>query len=111
MHLLRFFPVSASKQIKFTPSADTNKKSSFVKKSALLTSGADFRFNFTDPAGGNNNNQDNVQQPVDLPVTTSTSSLNSSISIFGSTGGSQFKFNFAIDNTADDIDMAGLKLK
>lgn len=110
---LTFFSyISASKQIKFTPTADTNKKSSFVKKSALLTSGTDFRFNFAEPAaaaGNNNNNneadliQQSVQQPVESTVTSS--------SVFGSSGGTQFKFNFAIDDDPDDINMAGLALK
>lgn len=100
--------ISASKQIKFTPAADTNKKSSFVKKSALLTSGTDFRFNFAEPGNNNNNNeadltQESVQQPVESTVTSST--------VFGSSGGTQFKFNFAIDDGPDDINMAGLALK
>lgn len=109
MHI-RLIPFSASKQIKFTPSADTNKKSSFVKKSALLTSGADFRFNFSDPSGATNNTEDNNQESIESTITTSTSGGSSSI-FGGNTGGSQFKFNFAIDNDADDINMAGLALK
>lgn len=107
------FYISASKQIKFTPAADTNKKSSFVKKSALLTSGKYFRFNFAEPtasAGNNNNNneadltQESIQQAVESTVTSSSS-------IFGSSGGTEFKFNFAIDDGTDGINMAGLALK
>lgn len=96
----------ASKQIKFTPAAEMNKKSNFVKKSALLTSGKDFRFNFAEPS--NNNETDatsNDPQPVETKEV--SSSINSSLLTGNS---SPFKFNFTIDDAPEDINIAGLAL-
>ncbi|XP_064536898.1 UPF0488 protein CG14286 [Drosophila montana] len=97
----------ASKQIKFTPAADANKKSSFVKKSALLTSGKDFRFDFALPK--DNNNEPDGSPPAGQPVAAQAdaSALGSSL-LTGN--GSQFKFNFAIDNAPEDINFEGLML-
>ncbi|KAH8397991.1 hypothetical protein KR222_009179 [Zaprionus bogoriensis] len=105
----------ASKQIKFTPSDDANKKSSFVKKSALLTSGKDFRFNFAEPseAGSSNNNTTNNNHSNNNNESSQDQSVESSSlssSLFGSSG-TEFKFNFAIDDAPDDINIAGLALK
>ncbi|XP_034490045.1 UPF0488 protein CG14286 [Drosophila innubila] len=99
----------ASKQIKFTPAADMNKKSSFVKKSALLTSGNDFRFNFAEPS--NNNETDTtsaVASSDSQPIESKASSTLSSNLLAGN--GTQFKFNFTIDDAPDDINIAGLAL-
>ncbi|KAM8719283.1 hypothetical protein ACLKA7_011919 [Drosophila subpalustris] len=100
----------ASKQIKFTPAADMNKKSSFVKKSALLTSGKDFRFNFAEPSSNNNETDATsaVASSDTPPVKSMESSTLSSIPLAGN--GSQFKFNFSIDDAAEDINIAGLAL-
>ncbi|XP_034670877.1 UPF0488 protein CG14286 [Drosophila subobscura] len=100
----------ASKQIKFTPSADTNKKSSFVKKSALLTSGKDFRFEFALPTATDTNETapEPAQQTASHPQS-DLSSLRSSLQ--QESTGSQFKFNFTIaDDHANDINFSGLKL-
>ncbi|KAH8295900.1 hypothetical protein KR044_001615 [Drosophila immigrans] len=93
----------ASKQIKFTPAADT--KSSFVKKSALLTSGKDFRFNFAEPATNNNE--------VDSCSTTANqvphSAVEGKVSFTGSSG-APFKFNFSIEDAAEDINLSALAI-
>lgn len=87
-----------------------NKKSSFVKKSALLTSGKDFRFNFAEPSS--NNNESDATSAVALsdaqPVESKESSTLSSSLLTGN--GNQFKFNFSIDDAPEDINMAGLAL-
>ncbi|KAH8386394.1 hypothetical protein KR093_000219 [Drosophila rubida] len=90
----------ASKQIKFTPAAELNKKSSFVKKSALLTSGKDFRFNFAEPSPSNNNND---------AVESTTTQVPQSVAFTGSAG-TPFKFNFSIDDDAEAINIAGLAI-
>ncbi|EDW57439.1 UPF0488 protein CG14286 [Drosophila virilis] len=99
----------ASKQIKFTAAADTNKKSSFVKKSALLTSGKDFRFDFALPAGNNNEPDGSpaAGQPAAVAAQADASAPSSSL-LTGN--GCQFKFNFAIDNAPEDINFEGLML-
>uniref|UniRef100_A0A1B0AYK4 Uncharacterized protein n=1 Tax=Glossina palpalis gambiensis TaxID=67801 RepID=A0A1B0AYK4_9MUSC len=83
----------ASKQIKFTEDAnlisDNIKKSSFVKKSAILTSGKDFRFDFnarTKLDDCAKDNEQHLQNNAELEV----NSLHF-------TNGSQFKFNFVIE--------------
>ncbi|XP_043652338.1 UPF0488 protein CG14286 [Drosophila teissieri] len=89
----------ASRQIKFTPTTEASKKSSFVKKSALLTSGKDFRFNFPSPAEGTNSNEPH-----------STKDFNPS-SLQPVEPGSPFKFNFIIaEDSANDISFSGLNL-
>ncbi|XP_022209162.1 uncharacterized protein LOC111065350 isoform X2 [Drosophila obscura] len=100
----------ASKQIKFTPSADTNKKSSFVKKSALLTSGKDFRFEFALPTATDTNEttQEPAQETASHPQS-DLSTLRSSLQ--QESTGSQFKFNFTIEEEhANDINFSGLRL-
>ncbi|XP_060663833.1 LOW QUALITY PROTEIN: UPF0488 protein CG14286 [Drosophila nasuta] len=97
-----------SKEIKFTPAAEMNKKSSFVKKSALLTSGKDFRFNFAVPDSSSTTTTTTPQVPQSA-VETKVSSL-----FAGSNATAQpFKFNFSIDDNdaADDINLAGLAIK
>ncbi|EDW29947.1 GL15818 [Drosophila persimilis] len=101
----------ASRQIKFTPSADTNKKSSFVKKSALLTSGKDFRFEFALPtaASTNENVPEPAQETASHPQSSDLPSLRSSLR--QESTASQFKFNFTIeDDHANDINFSGLRL-
>ncbi|XP_068159136.1 UPF0488 protein CG14286 [Drosophila tropicalis] len=101
----------AAKQIKFTePSAAstdaTSKKSSFVKRSALLTTGKDFRFNFSHPC--ENNSSSSAPESV-TPKETAQINFSSD-----TTGGSPFKFNFVVDQEQDfqpnDINISGLKL-
>ncbi|KAH8343467.1 UPF0488 protein CG14286 [Drosophila kikkawai] len=89
----------ASKQVKFTPAAAAPKKSSFVKKSALLTTGKDFRFDFALPADTNENSGVSASQPVQ------TSSLPQS------SAGTPFKFNFTIEEeSANNLNLSGLML-
>lgn len=89
----------ASRQIKFTPTAESSKKSSFVKKSALLSSGKDFRFNFPSPAEDTSSKE---PQPVkDFDPS----------SLQPAEAGSPFKFNFTIaEDSANDISFSGLNL-
>ncbi|KAH8254885.1 hypothetical protein KR038_007341 [Drosophila bunnanda] len=91
----------ASKQVKFTPAVAAAKKSSFVKKSALLTSGNDFRFDFAVPATPDNNDNSGVSssQPVQAS------------SFPQSSAGTPFKFNFCIEEeSANNINLSGLML-
>ncbi|KAL9885600.1 UPF0488 protein CG14286 isoform 2-T2 [Glossina fuscipes fuscipes] len=70
-------------------SIDNIKKSSFVKKSAILTSGKDFRFDFnarTKLDDCAKDNEQHLQNNAELEV----NSLHF-------TNGSQFKFNFVIE--------------
>uniref|UniRef100_D3TPU4 Hypothetical conserved protein n=1 Tax=Glossina morsitans morsitans TaxID=37546 RepID=D3TPU4_GLOMM len=94
----------ASKQIKFTEDANqisnNIKKSSFVKKSAILTSGKDFRFDFnarTELDDCAKDNEQHLRNNAELEV----NSLHF-------TNGTQFKFNFIIDEMNDNI-MVGWK--
>ncbi|XP_023160877.2 UPF0488 protein CG14286 [Drosophila hydei] len=100
----------ASKQIKFTAATETNTKSSFVKKSALLTSGKDFRFNFALP--NNNENEADASQPLTtVPQTATAATKTSSCSNLQLTNNeAPFKFNFAIDDAPEDINFEGLML-
>ncbi|XP_017112064.1 UPF0488 protein CG14286 [Drosophila elegans] len=87
----------AAKQIKFTPTDETTKKSSFVKKSALLTSGKDFRFDFSLPA-----EESSTKESQPAPKLQPT---------FQESSGSPFKFNFSIEeDSANDINFNGLTL-
>ncbi|XP_016985062.1 UPF0488 protein CG14286 [Drosophila rhopaloa] len=87
----------ASKQIKFTPATDTTTKSSFVKKSALLTSGKDFRFDFALIA-----DDPNTKEADPAPKLQPS---------FQESSGSPFKFNFSIEeDSANDINFNGLNL-
>ncbi|XP_016960339.1 UPF0488 protein CG14286 [Drosophila biarmipes] len=96
----------AAKEIKFTPTSETVKKSSFVKKSALLTSGSDFRFNFSAPAEGSN-----AKEPQPAPNATERAPAPKALTNFQMSSGSPFKFNFTIDNdSANDINFSGLNL-
>ncbi|XP_017041109.1 UPF0488 protein CG14286 [Drosophila ficusphila] len=91
--------VLASKQIKFTPTTDTTRKSSFVKKSALLTSGKDFRFDFALPSEDTNKKESHPETNFKF------SSLQQDNS------GSPFKFNFSIEeDSANNINFKGLNL-
>lgn len=73
-----------------------------------MTSGTDFRFNFAEPA---NNNETVAASAVDStvfqPVEPKESSFNSNL-LAGS--GTQFKFNFTIDDAPEDINIAGLAI-
>ncbi|XP_030379419.1 UPF0488 protein CG14286 [Scaptodrosophila lebanonensis] len=90
----------ASKQIKFTPASSTDIKSSFVKKSALLKSGKDFRFNF-DLADSNG-----------VETTTNTSSAKTISIPVNENKEPAFKFNFSVnDDVNDDINLEGLLLR
>ncbi|XP_017084843.2 UPF0488 protein CG14286 [Drosophila eugracilis] len=88
----------APKQVKFIGASIPTKKSSFVKKSAVLTSGKDFRFNFSVPA-----DDSNAKEPQPAPKLQAIFQQSSS--------GSPFKFNFSIDeDSANDISFNGLNL-
>ncbi|KAH8344210.1 hypothetical protein KR084_008146 [Drosophila pseudotakahashii] len=87
----------ASKQVKFTTNSDTTKKSSFVKKSALLTSGKDFRFDFPLPTEDSNAKESQPAPKVQAN--------------FQESSGSPFKFNFSVeDDSANNINFSGLNL-
>lgn len=96
------FHFTASKQIKFTPSADVNKKSSFVKKSAILTSGKDFKFNF------DTENQTKEDEPKEEQTKESCNLNDKNLQL---TTGNGFKFNFAIDEVNNEINFDGLSIK
>uniref|UniRef100_A0A1A9WVR4 Uncharacterized protein n=1 Tax=Glossina brevipalpis TaxID=37001 RepID=A0A1A9WVR4_9MUSC len=97
----------ASKQIKFTRNTNLNldniKKSSFVKKSAILTSGKDFRFNF-DTHTEDDCVKDNYEKSLENNVELEVKSLHL-------TNGSSFKFNFIIDEMNDNMNFDELKIK
>lgn len=102
----------ASKQIKFTTADEKKPKSSFVKKSALLTSGKDFRFNFPPPNTNNNNNENEAaeSQTQDVPQTAADATkISSSLQL---TAGKEepFRFNFEIEDAPEDINFDGLML-
>ena len=89
----------ASKQIKFTNSSTADaKKSSFVKKSAILTSGKDFRFNF----------ETDVNK--EESKTTAESSTTKIPELQLGSGGA-FKFNFNISETNDELSLNDLSIK
>ncbi|EDW00458.1 UPF0488 protein CG14286 [Drosophila grimshawi] len=100
----------ASKQIKFTPATDANKESRFVKKSALLTSGKDFRFDFAVPT--DNATDSDVTPSIAQPATSAVceSEVSSLTTSRLTNDGTQFKFNFAIDNAPDDINFKDLAI-
>ncbi|XP_061392368.1 UPF0488 protein CG14286 [Musca vetustissima] len=99
----------APKQIKFTSTAANDvKKSSFVKKSALLNSGKDFKFDFTVPETNGNADQEEKQTPT---TDTSKNTDNFSIKKINLTSGNGFAFNFAIDEVNDGINFDGLNIK
>ncbi|XP_046803246.1 UPF0488 protein CG14286 [Lucilia cuprina] len=96
----------APKQIKFTNSAEVNKKSSFVKKSAILTSGKDFKFNFNPSNAVENQTQESEQQSKET-----TDAMNFKTTNLQLTSGSGFKFNFAIDEVNNEIKFDELSIK
>lgn len=98
---------SASKQIKFTTANENKPKSSFVKKSALLTSGKDFRFNFALP---NNNDENEAAATQDVPQTAAAATRISSSLQLSSGKEEPFRFNFQIENGPEDINFDGLML-
>jgi len=96
----------AAQQIKFTPTSGTVVKSSFVKKAALLSSGKDFRFNFSAPA-----EDSNAKESHSAPKTEEPHSAPKVQSNFQESSGSPFKFNFSIDDdSANNINFSGLNL-
>ncbi|EDW05744.1 UPF0488 protein CG14286 [Drosophila mojavensis] len=97
----------ASKQIKFTTANENKPKSSFVKKSALLTSGKDFRFNFALP---NNNDENEAAATQDVPQTAAAATRISSSLQLSSGKEEPFRFNFQIENGPEDINFDGLML-
>ncbi|KAM7347355.1 UPF0488 protein CG14286 [Cochliomyia hominivorax] len=90
-----------SKQIKFTPSSEANKKSSFVKKSAILKSGKDFKFNFKTE---NHIQQHEQEEQAKENYIFNTKDLNL-------TSGNDFKFNFTIDEVNNEINLDNLSIK
>ncbi|KNC23759.1 UPF0488 protein [Lucilia cuprina] len=97
---------ASPKQIKFTNSAEVNKKSSFVKKSAILTSGKDFKFNFNP-----SNAVENQTQESEQPSKETTDAMNFKTTNLQLTSGSGFKFNFAIDEVNNEIKFDELSIK
>ncbi|XP_037938248.1 UPF0488 protein CG14286 [Teleopsis dalmanni] len=91
----------APKQVKFTNATDVNKKSSFVKKSALMTSGKDFRFNFDEQTEVNNTTD---QSSENMPDVVANKDLKLNL-------GSEFKFNFVVDETSEDLTLKNLAIK
>ncbi|XP_017851417.1 UPF0488 protein CG14286 [Drosophila busckii] len=91
----------ASKEIKFTPTSATP-TSSFVKKSALLTSGKDFRFNFSEPKIG-----DNTDSPIALKDQSKVDATSLNSNLLGNNGNT-FKFNFVINDAPEDINLGSL---
>lgn len=83
-----------SKSVKFTQPATSN-TSSFVKKSAILTSGKDFKFNFN-----TENLQQQENQPEDVP--------SKPCQIVPST--ETFKFNFQVEETNDNLNFQSLAI-
>ncbi|XP_073835766.1 UPF0488 protein CG14286-like isoform X2 [Musca autumnalis] len=99
----------APKQIKFTTtSANDVKKSSFVKKAAILTSGKDFKFDFQVPETNGNTTEAAQTSPGDTVGNAERSSNNKKIHF---TSGSGFTFNFAIDEVNDGINFDDLNIK
>ncbi|XP_011177176.2 UPF0488 protein CG14286 [Zeugodacus cucurbitae] len=96
----------AAKQIKFTQTIEANKKSSFLKKAAIVQTGKEFRFNFPTP------NSTDVTESADN--VTSTDIKNEPTPVIGKdlnlTGGG-FKFNFIVDENNDDLNLSGLSIK
>lgn len=105
---IQFILFLAVKQIKFTPTADANKKSNFVKKSAILTSGKDFKFNFASTEHDNNATCDD---PTEGQQEQSANSNNFSTKNLQLTTGSSFKFNFVLDEANNEINFDQLTIK
>ncbi|XP_065364894.1 UPF0488 protein CG14286 [Calliphora vicina] len=99
----------ASKQIKFTSAAQTNTKSSFVKKSAILTTGKDFKFNFNAANTAENQTQE-VDVKEDHPKEATNSSTINTKNLELSSGNG-FKFNFAIDEVNNEMKFDELSIK
>lgn len=99
----------AAKQIKFTQTIEANKKSSFLKKAAIIQTGKDFRFNFSTPhsAGVSESaeNDTSVIKSSDIKNETS-SAISKDLNLTG--GG--FKFNFIVDEN-NDLNLSGLSIK
>ncbi|XP_013116989.1 UPF0488 protein CG14286 [Stomoxys calcitrans] len=98
----------APKQIKFrTSSAGDGKKSSFVKKSAISSSGKDFKFNFKMTP----DNDLNEKAQMNSTITRKFESSVNPEKINLNSDGSQFAFNFVIDDIHDDISFDALSIK
>ncbi|XP_054728507.1 UPF0488 protein CG14286 [Anastrepha obliqua] len=101
----------AAKQIKFTQTIEANKKSSFLKKSAIMQTDKEFRFNFLPPQ------TDNTSEPPEIDVKNTTASeIEHESSTFISKNlnlntGNCFKFNFVIDEENNDLNLNGLSIK
>ncbi|XP_005178255.1 UPF0488 protein CG14286 [Musca domestica] len=98
----------APKQIKFTStSANDVKKSSFVKKAAILSSGKDFKFDFKVPEAAETNGNATPQDETNVAKKTDDFSIKK----INLTSGTGFSFNFAIDEVNDGINFDGLNIK
>lgn len=98
----------APKQIKFTfTSANDVKKSSFVKKAAILSSGKDFKFDFKVPEAAKTNGYATPQDETNVAKKTDDFSIKK----INLTSGTGFSFNFAIDEVNDGINFDGLNIK
>uniref|UniRef100_A0A034WUV9 UPF0488 protein CG14286 n=1 Tax=Bactrocera dorsalis TaxID=27457 RepID=A0A034WUV9_BACDO len=100
----------AAKQIKFTQTMEANKKSSFLKKAAIIQTGKEFRFNFSTPNGTDVSelaeNDTSAKNNTDIKNENS-SNISKDLNLTG--GG--FKFNFVVDGNNDDLNLSGLSIK
>ncbi|XP_055914320.1 UPF0488 protein CG14286 [Eupeodes corollae] len=100
----------ASRQIKFTASSDASQKSSFVKKAAILTSGKDFKFNFTPETPSTADTQE-TESNIEKKESSSTTGTTAATNNLDFSSGSGFKFNFDIESTNEQIDFEKLSIK
>ncbi|XP_017461967.1 PREDICTED: UPF0488 protein CG14286 [Rhagoletis zephyria] len=101
----------AAKQIKFTQTIEANKKSSFLKKSAIMQTGKDFRFNFQTPKPDDVSESANtvIEDAHHLETKCESSAYISKDLQLTSSGG--FKFNFVLDENNDDLNLNALSIK
>ncbi|XP_067641389.1 UPF0488 protein CG14286 [Eurosta solidaginis] len=98
----------AAAQIKFTKTIEDNKKSSFLKKSAIMQTGKDFRFNFEAPTS----NDADGTTPMDVKQTQPSRNENG---VFISkdlnlTSGGDFKFNFVVEENNEELNLNSLAI-
>ncbi|XP_012158325.1 UPF0488 protein CG14286 [Ceratitis capitata] len=98
----------AAKQIKFTETIEANKKSSFLKKAAIIQTGKEFRFNFTpSKIDDASESAENEVKDTQTETKSESSSLIKDLNLIG--GG--FKFNFVVEENNDELNLKGLSIK
>ncbi|XP_053947587.1 UPF0488 protein CG14286-like [Anastrepha ludens] len=96
---------------KFRRTIKANKKSTFLKRSAIMQTDKEFRFNFLPTQ------KDDTSEPAEIDVkNTATVEIEHESSAFISKDlnlntGNCFKLNFAIDEETDDLNLNGLSIK